>query len=187
MKTIMQKLVQEFGKRALEELRINLVLPFVRESAQAKAIGWTVEDAQLIEALGETEWSSMLFPLSIHEGGNELMGFFDNARFALLNNADVTTRCEEMAREARMDSQLTREYRVMAYSLWRMACRKYLYLLAKSSDDALKNFTGDSSPYKLYGAIMALSLAYKGEIDESTTGCLAILLAVYLLLPGRER
>ena len=175
----METIMQELGKCALEKLRRNLVLPFVRESAQAKAIGWTVEDTQLIEMLGETECSYMLFPLSIHEGGDELRKAFDSTRFALLNDADVTTRCEEMAREARMDSQLTREYRVMAYSLWRMACRKYLYLLAKSSDDALKNFTGDSSPYKLYGAIIALVLAYKEEIDESTTDCLAILLAVY--------
>jgi len=167
----------------LEYLRENLILPYIRESENAKALGWTVENDQLIESDGS--YYEGVFPDSLRRSGHELIDHMDSVRKAMIQDKHVTATNEEMATAAKMESTFaSMNQLVVPYANWRIKCSEYLHVLAKSSVLAFDKFMADDNPYNLYGAIMALSTMYKGSISDGVGECIGMLLAIHLRVHG---
>ncbi len=168
--------------RYMDYLRKNLVHPFLRDSEHAKAMGWRVEGDQFIE---QVSCYDGVFPNSMSKDGNELIYHMDSVRRVMIQDKHITESCEDMATAAKLESTFaSMNQLVVPYANWRIDCSEYLHILARSSKSALDKFMADKNPYIFYGAIMALSTMYKGDVGDDIGECIGMLLAIHLRKHG---
>ena len=162
---------------ALEEIRRMLVIPFIVASDAAAAIGWSVvktEDGQynLVENIECCDW---LFPHSLRSEGDELITAMDRAYEAFLfHYKDL-----QGEKELLLADPSNHGTGLVMYANWRTDCSRYLYKLARSASEATELFLGDDRPYCLYGAVMALSLAFWGTINKDVKALVKVLMTAH--------
>ena len=172
MTTIAEKMTS-MGTETLEDIRKRIVIPYIRESEEARKMGRTIVNDRLIES----ESSKGVFPDSLHGEGHDLIFFLDCVYKTMLHDKRTISMCEEMKKEAKLEAELTTaESKLPLYANWRIACSEYLHSLAVSSSQTFEKFIADKNPHKLIGSIMALNLLYKSSSVATHTGKL---LAIY--------
>lgn len=173
--TTKNEYMTRMGTDALETIRKELVVRFIRESEDASELGWTIENNQLIESEPCTEG---VFPDSLHGNRHELIYYLDSVYKALLENEHVKSTCGTMKSKSELEAVLTTpKSKLPLYANWRIACSEYLHMLAKSSEQTFGVFVADENPYVLVGAIMALNRLYDNTGDY--TANIGKLLAIH--------
>ena len=175
--TTMTEQMANMGKEILEDIRKNLVIPYIGESNDALKIGWSIKEGELVESESSPEG---VFPDSLHGEKRNLLYYLDCVYKALFQDKRTTSTCAKMKEEAELEAALTTaESKLQLYANYRIACSEYLHMLAKSSGETFDKFIADENPHKLIGAVMALSLFYKDTAGRSIASHTGKLLAVH--------
>ena len=175
--TTMTEQMANMGKEILEDIRKNLVISYIMESDEALKMGWSIEEGELVERESSAEGD---FPDSLHGEKRNLISYMDCAYITSLKDKHTTSTCAKIKEEAELEAALpTAESKLPLYANYRIACKEYLHMLAKSSSETFDKFIADENPHKLIGAIMALSLFYKANTSKSIASRTAKLLAVH--------
>ena len=160
----------------MARLRSGLIIPYLRNSSEAKACGWKIDDDGVLTRTVETSMDDCIFP-----GGTALIEAYDTSRVCVLTS-NISANDDEMNKERELSMTVDNSAALVLYSNWRFACARYLSKLAQDFEEAAKMLVEDKTPFRFISAILALSLLNSGNISQENANELALIVKTWEFL-----
>lgn len=125
--------------------KLELLVPYIRNSEQAKVLGISINEHGRLERLYLSPADELIFP-----GGERLIALFDISREYLVE------KYSDEDEVLRFEKSCVQEYVLCAN--WRTSCKRYLNAILEDTDKAVKMFIDEKTPWILHSALMSLGL-----------------------------
>ena len=163
-------------ENCMARLRNGLVIPYLRNSSETKAIGWKIDDNGVLTSVVKTSMDDCIFP-----GGTKLIEAYDMSRAYVLTS-NISANDDEMDKERKLEMAVGSGGTYVFYTNWRMACSRYLSKLAQDYKEAAKMLDEDKTPFRFFASILALSLLNSGSISQGDANELMLIVKTWKYL-----